>query len=170
MRGWVAVAAGVMVLLAGCVSRTAEPTAAVPTTTTTTTSPTARTPDPKIGTEMASILSDGDAGRFNERICPGTPRIKPVSAIGADYAHTLAAGVESRYLPGVGDRVVARLSVRAGLDLVLVLGLNYNTHEWCTYSFTWCPIGATGLPPFAAVRDSEYPASEEFTRSILCGG
>lgn len=160
-----AVAAGVLLLTSGCVSRTGEPSAA-PTTTTATSPSTALTADPTIATEAAEILSNGDAAGFNARICPGTPHVRPVTTIGADYAHTMSAGVDTYYLMTAGDSVVARLSVRTGRDLVLILGLNYNTHEWCVYAYEWCPYDASRLPPFTAIRDDTFADAE---RGMLCG-
>jgi hypothetical protein len=166
-----AVAAGVLVLLGGCVSRTAEPVAATPPATPSART-TAATPDPEtgadIGRETAAILVSGDVDRFNERICPGTPHIRPVPAIGTDYAHATATEVRSRYLSIGGITTVVRLGIQPGRELALALDQNYNTREWCFYLFGWCPAQSPGLPPFTPVTGHEYQQLIEFVRIELC--
>ncbi len=164
--------AGVLVLMSGCVSRAGEPTAAGPTTTTTTTAttttsprPTAVTADPEIAAEAAEILASRDVERFNDRICPGTSGLRPVTALGPEYAGTRAAGITTRETLAYGDKVTAQLTVRPGQDLMLVLGLDFDTYEWCSYAIRWCPLGFTGLPPFP-YEDGD--AVREVEQRILC--
>ena len=174
----------VLALAGGCVARTegqpsARPESSVSTeqtststssTSSTSSRPTAVTPDPAIAAEAAEILANADVARFNERICPGTHDIAPVSSIGGDYAGTTPAGIDTYYLPMSGDSVVARLSVHPGeAELMIILGLDFNTYSWCAYSTQWCPIDFAGLPPFITAQDSDTPALDELERTILCG-
>jgi hypothetical protein len=179
MRSWIAVLGLALALTSGCVSRTAEPpdpapagptTSAVPPATSTSARPTAVTPDAAIAAEAADILASGDAARFTERICPGTRDIPPVASIGPEYAGTRPAGIGSHHLPVRGDSVVARLTVRPGeADLMLVLGLDFDTYEWCAYTFEWCPIDYGGLAPFTVPADGEPAVVRELNRTVLCG-
>ena len=164
-----AVAAVVSLLTSGCVARTGEPPAASTTTTTvaTTTSPrpTDVTEDPAIAAEAAEIIASRDAERFNARICPGSHGIKPVTALGAEFARTRPAGIGTYDLVSRWDSVVARLNVRPGQDLMVILSLDFETYEWCAYNIEWCPLGFTGMPPLT-VTDDEI--TRELNQRYLC--
>lgn len=162
-----AVAAGVLLLTSGCVARTGEPPTASTTTTTTTTSrPTAVTEDPAIAIEAAELIASRDADRFNARICPGSNEIAPVTAIPADFANTRPAGVDTYELFSNAGDIAARLTVQPGRDLMLILGLDFETYEWCAYGIAWCPLGFTGLPPLTATDDG---ITLEIDQRRLCG-
>lgn len=169
--------AAVLTLTGGCVSKAGESSVAGTTTTsaTTTTSttsttttprPTDVTADPTIAVEAAEIIASGDAERFNKRICPGTHHIQPVTTIGADFANTQPGGVGTYDLIDESDVVIARLNVSPGQDLMLILGLDFETYQWCAYSIEWCPLGFLGLSPLTV---TEEEVVRELHQRALCG-
>jgi hypothetical protein len=170
MRG-IAVAVGVLLLVGGCVSRGGEPSATDPPTTTTmtttTTTSSRSSTDPAIAVEAAEILARGGLA-LNDIMCdpPLPPRFP---SVGLDYAGTQPAGIDTYTLPMESETVVARLSVKPGLDLMLAVTLRFGTDEWCTYAMTWCPAEFRGLPPLT-VDKGVMAAFDEQDRAVLCRG
>lgn len=162
-----AVAAGVLVLTSGCVSRAGGPTAAGTTTTTTSSPP--MTEDPALADEAAEILARGH-GSWKDAMCePPSFTPDPHAPVDADFTSTRSAGIDTYVLPMDGEAVVARLTVEPGLDLMLAIMLEFGGSDWCAYAFTWCPAGFPGLPPFM-VGHSDVTTMDELDREVLCEG
>jgi hypothetical protein len=162
---FVGLACAVTLLASGCVTRASELSPATTTSRspTSTAAPLTEVPaDPAIGDEVADLLATADADGFNDRICPGTNDLEPVSAIGREYAGTTVLGFGEAFHPNRGDEKVAVLAVRSDATLVISLGVDFNMNDWCVYTVDWCPPGFPGLPPFPVRPDNEV------AREILC--
>jgi len=117
-------------------------------------------------TEVAQLVSSLDAERFNDRICPGSHDIDPVASIGPEYAAARGATI-GRFKFVSGEQTAAVLDIPAApAQLLIGLGVDYNTYEWCAHTIMWCPTSYAGLPPFVN-SESVLP---ELDQRLVCNG
>jgi hypothetical protein len=157
--------AGTLILLAaGCVSRSSAPATSTPPTTSFSSPPTEAAATEATLDDVVETIVSLDADRFNDRICPGSHDIAPVASIGPEYAAARGATI-GRFKFVHGERVAAVLDVPAApAQLLIRLGIDYNTSEWCAHTVMWCPTSYAGLPPFVN-SDSIIP---EIDQRLVC--